>query len=387
MSASLRFLAMAVVVWAGVRAASLGMIPGADGFTLGRATPVERKVAVAAVPAIVPTEFPAIDGGASMLQPPMMDGGAMPPQFQGQFAGAQLVAGPHSPVAVPFYYYPVGAPPNARFQHASLPAPRRSPLTHIEPVPPPVFYAPIPQLDDWPLSRMASAGMPARRSSTTAGQQSLPPSANAARLDRLQLSAWALLRGRPGPSALATGGTLGGSQAGARLTYNISPLLAATLRSSSPVGGARGGELAAGIRVTPFRSIPISLSAERRHAIGKLGGGRSAFALFAEGGVYQRPIAWGFELDAYAQAGVVGMRRRDLFVDGGYTLTRPLFGRYAAGFGMWGGLQPGLHRIDAGPRLSMRIRNNMRVHLDYRYRVGGNAEPGSGPVVTLAADF
>ena len=30
MSASLRFLAMAVVVWAGVRAATLGAIPGAD---------------------------------------------------------------------------------------------------------------------------------------------------------------------------------------------------------------------------------------------------------------------------------------------------------------------------------------------------------------------
>ena len=234
---------------------------------------------------------------------------------------------------------------------------------------------------------MASAGMPARRSSTTAAQQSLPQAATVARLDRLQLSAWALLRGRPGPSSLATGGTLGGSQAGARLTYNVSPLLAASLRSTSPVGGARGGEIAAGVRVTPFRSIPVSLTAERRHAIGKLGGGRSAFALFLEGGVYQRPIAWGFELDAYAQAGVVGMRRRDLFVDGGYTLTRPLFGRYAAGFGMWGGMQPRLYRVDAGPRVSMRVRSNMRIHLDYRYRLAGNAEPGSGPVVTLAADF
>ena len=170
--------------------------------------------------------------------------------------------------------------------------------------------------------------------------------------------------GGPGPSSLATGGTLGGSQAGARLTYNFSPLLAASLRSSSPVGGARGGELAAGVRLTPFRSIPVSLTAERRQAIGSLGGGRSAFALFLEGGVYQRPIAWGFDLDAYAQAGVVGMRRRDLFADGGATLTRPLFGRYSAGFGMWGGVQPGLYRVDAGPRVSMRVRNNMRVHLD-----------------------
>ena len=139
--------------------------------------------------------------------------------------------------------------------------------------------------------------------------------------------------------------------------------------------------------MTPFRSIPMSVTAERRQAIGRTGGGRSAFAMFVEGGVYQRPIAWGFELDAYAQAGVVGVRRRDLFFDGGTTLTKPLFGRYSAGFGMWGGVQPGLYRVDVGPRVSMRVRDNMRVHLDWRQRVAGKAEPGSGPALTLAADF
>ncbi len=379
MSASLRFLAMAVVVWAGARAVTLGAIPGAEAFSLGRAQPAEKPVAAASVPAIVPTEFAAIEpAGAEILQPmpaQMMPYGVQPPP---QFA--------NGPVAVPFYYYPVAMPGGARFQNASLPAPRRPMLTHIDPEPAPAFYAPIPQLDEWPLSRMASTAMPARRSSTAAGQQSMPMAATAAKLDRLQLSAWALLRGKPGPSSLATGGTLGGSQAGARLTYNYSRMLALSLRSTSAVG-SRGGELAAGVRFTPIRSIPVSLTAERRHAIGKLGGGRSAFALFLEGGVYQRPIAWGFDLDAYAQAGVVGMRSRDLFADGGFTLTRPVFKRYAAGFGMWGGVQPGLYRVDVGPRVSMKVRNNMRIHLDYRYRLAGNAEPGSGPVVTLAADF
>ena len=379
MSASLRFLAMAVVVWAGARAATLGALPGTEAFSLGRAAPAKAQVAAAA-PAIVPTEFPAIEPADAAMLPP----GQMPMMPYGMPAAAQMAG---SPTAVPFYYYPVQMPGGARFQQASLPAPRRQVLTHIDPEPAPVFYAPIPQLDDWPLSRMASTAMPVRRSSTSTGQQSLPQGVTVARLDRLQLSAWALLRGKPGPSSLATGGTLGGSQAGARLTYNFSPLLAASIRSTSPVGGARGGEIAAGVRVTPFRSIPISLTAERRQAIGKLGGGRSAFALFLEGGVYQRPIAWGFDLDAYAQAGVVGMRSRDLFADGGFTMTRPMFGRYAAGFGMWGGVQPGLYRVDVGPRVSMKVRSNMRVHLDYRYRLAGNAEPGSGPVVTLAADF
>ena len=378
MRASLRFLAVAVVGWVGIRAATLGMVPGTEAFTLGREeAPPRALAAAAAVPAIVPTEFPALEpAGADMLQPAAMQ--PMPG------SGPQPW---YAPAGYPIYSYPVSTPAGARFMQASLPAPRRGRFTDISPEPAAVFYAPIPQLDEWPLSRMASAALPSRRSATTAAQQSLPAAAQIARLDRLQLSAWALLRGRPGPSSLATGGTLGGSQAGARLTYHVSPLLALSLRSSSPVGGARGGEVAAGVRVTPLRSIPVSLTAERRQAIGKLGGGRSAFALFLEGGVYQRPIAWGFDLDAYAQGGVVGIRSRDLFADGGFTLTRPLFGRYSAGFGMWGGVQPGLYRVDVGPRVSMRVRGNMRVHLDYRQRLAGNAEPGSGPALTLAADF
>lgn len=379
MSASLRFLAIAVIGWTGLRAATLGALPETDAFTLGRDTAQPRAVAATAPPAITPTEFSALEPAAEELM---------------QSAAATAIPAPQAmplfgtgPVGVPIYYYPVSTPEGTRALPASLPAPRRGRLTPIAPEPAAVFYAPIPQLDDWPLSRMASAALPARRSATTVPQQSQPQAALKARLDRLQLSAWALLRGEPGPSALATGGTLGGSQAGARLIYNISPLLAASLRSSSSVGGARGGEIAAGVRITPFRTIPIALTAERRQAIGSTGGGRSAFAVFIEGGLYQRPMPMQFELDAYAQAGVVGARRRDLFLDGGLTLTRPLFGRFSAGLGMWGGVQPGLYRVDLGPRVSMRVRNSMRVHLDWRQRVVGNARPGSGPVVTLAADF
>ena len=54
---------------------------------------------------------------------------------------------------------------------------------------------------------------------------------------------------------------------------------------------------------------------------------------------------------------------------------------------MWGGVQPGIYRVDAAPRLSMRVRNNMSVHIDWRQRLAGNAAPGSGPAITLAGDF
>lgn len=365
MSASLRFLALALVGWAGVRAATLGYVPGAQLFG------IETSKAEPAPPAIARTQFPPLEAAAFDY------GEAPPPGYAAQYAGHY----PAMPAPVPFYYrvpVPVLAPA------AAAPPPAR--LTELLPIEAPLFYSPVPQLDSWPLAEIARGSLP-RRSAVTGDGQSVPVAVLKPKLDRLQLTAWALLRGKPGPDSLAAGGTLGGSQAGARLTYHVNRWLAASVRTSSPVGATRGGEVAAGIRVQPIPSIPVAITAERRQAFGRGGTGRSDFALFAEGGLYRRPILWGFALDAYAQGGVVGHRERDLFADGGMTLTRPLFGRFSAGFGLWGGAQPGLYRVDAGPRLSMRVRNGMSVHLDWRQRMAGNAEPGSGPALTLGADF
>jgi len=210
------------------------------------------------------------------------------------------------------------------------------------------------------------------------------------RFDHLQLTAWALLRGTGRgtipTTSLASGGTLGGSQAGARLTWRFNHAWAASLRSSSSVGGVRGAEVAAGIRWQPLRSIPIAFTAERREGLGRFGG-RSAFALFAEGGVYHRALFNKVYLDGYIQGGVVGFNNRDLFVDGGATLTRPIWRNISGGIGVWGAAQPGLYRLDAGPRISMQVRRGIKVHADYRQRLIGNASPPSGPAVTLAADF
>jgi hypothetical protein len=232
--------------------------------------------------------------------------------------------------------------------------------------------------------------MPPMRSSVVIPGQSTPVAFPQKRLDRLQMSAWALLRqqqaGVAGPQSLATGGTLGGSQAGARLNYNFTKAIAASFRTTSQVG-RRGGEIAAGMRIQPIGGVPLWMTAERRQRIGKYGGGRNAFALFLESGVYGRRMPWQFTLDAYLQGGVVGFHHRDRFIDGGFTLTRPVYKQFSAGFGLWGAAQPGVYRVDAGPRVSMRVRNNVRVHFDWRQRLAGNAAPGSGPAVTLAGDF
>ena len=110
-------------------------------------------------------------------------------------------------------------------------------------------------------------------------------------------------------------------------------------------------------------------------------------AVFLEGGIYEQPLPWRFSLDGYLQGGVVGLKSRDLFVDGGFAVTRPVYRQFSAGFGVWGGAQPGLYRVDAGQRLTMQGRRNVKVHLDWRQRLAGNARPGSGPTLTLAGDF
>ena len=96
---------------------------------------------------------------------------------------------------------------------------------------------------------------------------------------------------------------------------------------------------------------------------------------------------WHFLLDAYLQGGVVGVRSRDKFIDGGSPSPARSTSNFSAGLGVWGGAQPGLYRVDAGPRVTMRVRRNVKVHFDWRQRLAGNALPASGPAVTLAGNF
>ena len=382
MKPSLRFLALAVFGWAGVRAWSLGALPGVELF--------EVEPSQAKVPPIAATQFPPIEPMPPSA--PLIPAGYAPPPEtapQQSLADIRYVQGV---VGVP-----VSMRPGLVAVYQLPPATRAA-----EPPPRPARYASLdrdagdylqlPPLDQGPLSLLTDASLP-QRSSVVGRRQSLPAQAMPPLkpgLDRLQLSSWALLRsqqtGIAGSQSLATGGQLGASQAGARLVYNFNRQLALTARASSEVG-RRGGEVAAGVRVHPLVNIPLWLTAERRQAIGRYGGGRSAFALFLEGGIYEQPLPWRFSLNGYLQGGVVGLKSRDLFIDGGFAVTRPVYRQFSAGFGIWGGAQPGLYRVDAGPRLTMQVRRNVKVHLDWRQRVAGNARPGSGPALTLAGDF
>ena len=200
-------------------------------------------------------------------------------------------------------------------------------------------------------------------------------------------SAWLLVRRETAGTALAPGGTLGGSQAGARILYRLNgdPArpLALSLRVYTPLRRTAGAEAALGLDWRPAAAIPLRLLAERRQAIGEAG--HSAFALTLYGGMERRfgPVRAG----AYAQAGLVGLRRRDPFVDGSLTLRVPA-GPVEIGGGMWAAAQPGAARVDAGPHVSLPLRGTgFRLSGDWRFRIAGDARPGSGPALTLAADF
>ncbi|MGN6591160.1 MAG: hypothetical protein ACTHKE_12805 [Sphingomicrobium sp.] len=359
MRPSLRFLALAVAGWAGVRAATLGVLPSASFLKIAPSA--------ARTPPIIPTQFAAVDPVAvpPAAQQPYPVAAPYPPQVQ--------------PVMVPVYYPAQVSRPVTDGQHSSRPS----------------YYPANQGLGGWSLAGLAGVSSPVRSSSTPVPREPapLPPPPEPPiqpRIDRLQLTTWAMLRnqqtGVAGSRSLAPAGQLGASQAGMRLFYNFNRQLALTARTSTPVG-QRGGEVAAGVRAQPLASIPIWLTAERRQRIGRFGGGRNAFALFLEGGLYQRPLPGHFDLDAYFQGGVVGVKSRDLFVDGGMTVTRHIFSKYSAGFGIWGGAQPGLSRLDAGPRVTIKVRKNVKVHLDWRQKLAGNAKPDSGPALTLAGDF
>jgi hypothetical protein len=204
---------------------------------------------------------------------------------------------------------------------------------------------------------------------------------------RWSVSAWALLRSG-GERQLATGGVLGGSQAGMRATYRLRDGLAVSGRAYAPIDTPEGAEVALGIEWQPLRTVPVRVLAERRQGIGKEG--RSAFALLAYGAVSDQPLIGPVTLDAYAQAGVVGARSRDGFIDGAVRLGAPVAGGLSAGVGAWGAAQPGVSRFDVGPQVSYRLPvpgATMRVSAEWRFRVGGDARPGSGPALTLSTDF
>jgi hypothetical protein len=194
--------------------------------------------------------------------------------------------------------------------------------------------------------------------------------------------------------AAATAAQYGGSQSGVIATYRLSGAnasgLFAMLRTAITPGKYAEQEVAAGLRWRPVNSVPVTLTAERRVRRD----GQDQFALYAAGSADSAPLAGGFSASGYAQAGVIPGRRTDLFFDAGMRADRPVIDLagidLAAGIGAWAGGQRGAARLDAGPA----VRSNfdiagvkLQITADWRFKIAGNASPGSGPAVTISTGF
>jgi hypothetical protein len=211
--------------------------------------------------------------------------------------------------------------------------------------------------------------------------------------NRLSVSAWTLWRPQVSPGGSVLNGQLGGSQTGARVDYRISSLgrnrtLHAYWRVSTPLTMRSGQENAFGLTMKLGRAAPLLLNVERRF------GPRDAMAVFVSGGTSDHPILKGLKLDAYGQTGFVGLRSKVYFADGALTISRqvevPLAGKIDLGIGLWGASQPGLRRIDIGPAVTVHpiiASKHFRLSAQWRQRITGNANPVSGPALTLGADF
>jgi hypothetical protein len=210
---------------------------------------------------------------------------------------------------------------------------------------------------------------------------------------RWTLSAY--LFARPGEGAsLASGGALGGSQAAARITYQLNgdgPVrTAAVARFYTPLH-VKGAEAALGFDWHPLSRVPLRLSVERRIALDDAG--CNAWSAYAAGGFYTEVLRRALVADGYAQAGVVGAHRGDLFVDGALRAGhRIALGKSALtiGGGLWGAAQPGVSRLDAGPRAALVLpvaTHSISAALEGRFRIAGRASPGSGVALTLGVDF
>lgn len=217
---------------------------------------------------------------------------------------------------------------------------------------------------------------------------------------RWSADAWALVRGGDGGAAVSgvMPASYGGSQAGAVLRYRIHPRSrlapAAYMRTTSSMGALQESAAALGLSVTPVPSLPLVTAIEGRLVNGA-GGNRVQPAAMAYTTLPAIELSRTLRAEIYGQGGYVGGQYATAFADGQARLDRQLasIGRIDArlGGGLWGGAQKGASRLDAGPSaiITMPLGKQYygRVALDWRFRVAGDAQPDSGPALTLSAGF
>ncbi len=223
------------------------------------------------------------------------------------------------------------------------------------------------------------------------------PSAEQARQSRWSVDGWLLWREDTTTPVLSGRPSYGRSQAGAVVRYELAPGSGhrpqAHVRGSTALQGARDMEASAGLSARPLPQLPLRVAAEVR--LGETAQGtrvRPAAYAVSEFPPLELPADTRGEL--YLQAGYVGGTYATAFVDGQARVDRSLHAMgdfdLRAGAGAWGGAQEDAARLDIGPSASVSFQlgeGRGRLAADYRIRVAGDAEPSSGPALTLSAGF
>lgn len=221
---------------------------------------------------------------------------------------------------------------------------------------------------------------------------------------RWSIYGWSLLRASSRVRTLAPAGQYGGSQAGLVLRYTVRGAPVATeiyARAVAAVARDDDRTLAIGIAARPWSKIPVDLAVERRFGLAERQRDRFAAMVLAGGGVSLGGSR--IRIDGYGQAGFVGWNQRQAFFDLQMLATRPVTVQdgpaVLLGGGLWAGGQQErdpaghkrwVHRADLGPRAALDLPvgdSRITVAFDWRQRIDGNAQPGSGAVVTVSAGF
>ena len=206
------------------------------------------------------------------------------------------------------------------------------------------------------------------------------------------VDAYALFRdgGGAGPAASPV---LGGGQTGTSIAWTVDPLARRPLALIGRINAAnddpQSTQAAVGLRWRPLRDV--SISAERLVAVGATA--RNDWTLrVAAGAQGRRGLA---EWSGYGEAGALG--NGELYAGGQARALLRLANigrlRIHTGPGAWASIQTGVmttDRVDIGPSFVTRAplgRMSLELSADWRFRVAGNAEPGSGPAVTISTQF
>ena len=345
--------------WIAIRA----LIPGGDYIDVPVPPNVAKRVGQAA-PVDAP-DLPATAEETPLVPPPRQQSDTSPPEDP-----LPDNAWPASP-----------AVPTAQSIREQRPLPAARP----EP-PPPSPAAPPPSPQDTPADPPAPRMLP------------FSPASTGASASRWSGDGWVLWRrdGGSAPSAIPGAASYGASQAGAVLRYRLGHASALRprlhLRATSALD-TPDREVAAGAGIQPLADVPLEILAEGR--VGRFSGETEVRpAVLGVFGPPPQALPLNLSAEIYAQAGYVGGEGATAFADGQMRVTRGMsIGPVTlqAGAGVWGGAQEGVERLDAGPTLSavapVGDKVFARLSVDWRERVAGDAQPGSGPVVTVSAGF